>query len=176
MPSTFVAKLNRDEMERRRLGAAKDLLASNPNEWGHQARVAEKYNVSTATVARWNTVLKAKGIEGLRRSNPPGYPSKLTQAHWARLAKMLQEGPIAHGYKTDLWTGPRVQRLIREKFGVTYNANYVTDALKTHLNLSWQKPRRVARERDEEKRQAWLRDEWPELKKGRKKDAGRSPS
>jgi len=105
----------------------------------------------------------------LRRTNPPGKPSYLTPDQWTRLDRMLREGPTRHGYKTDLWTGPRVARLIREKFGADYNPNYVIDVLRTRLGFSWQKPRRIARERDEEKRKAWLETTWPELKKGRKK-------
>ncbi len=168
MPTTFVAKLSRDELERRRLEAGTDLQRGT-----RQADVARKYGVPWRTVHRWKTVLDAKGLEGLRRTKAPGKPSYLTPDQWKQLARMLQQGPTAHGYKTDLWTSPRVQRLIRETFGVRFNPNYVREALKQRLGFTRQRPRRIARERDDEKRQEWLDTTWVELRKGRKTGSGR---
>lgn len=167
MHSTYVAKLSRDELERRRLAAAKDLQETK--DWGAQTRIAKKYGTTTASVSRWNTLLQAKGIDALRRTNPPGRESYLTPDQWTQLAKMLKQGATAHGYKTDLWTSPRVHRLIRETFGVTFSQEYVRHALRDRLGFTRQRPRRIARERDEEKRKAWLTTTWPELKKGRSK-------
>jgi len=162
-------------MERRRLAAGRELLASN-GDWGERARIARKYGVNRGTVSRWAQVLCESGLDGLRRRKPPGASSKLTDEQWERLGRMLKEGATAHGYGTDLWTGPRVQRLIKETFGIAYNPNYVVDILKARFRYSWQKPRRVARERDEAKRKAWLATTWEELKKGPRKGGGPSRS
>ncbi|HLF92042.1 MAG TPA: winged helix-turn-helix domain-containing protein [Planctomycetota bacterium] len=165
MLSTYVAKLSRDELERRRLAAAQDLEQGMP-----QVEVARKYHAHKITVHGWNKTLKTQGKDGLKRKDAPGAEPKLTQPQFERLGRMILEGAVAHGYTTDLWTGKRIQRLIKEEFGVTYNPNYVDDLMRTRFGLSWQKPRRVARERDEAKRKQWLETTWPELKKGRKKN------
>lgn len=88
MHPTYVAKLSRDEMERRRLMAARELQEAD--HWGVQTRIAKKYGVSAATASRWNTTLEEKGRERLRRTNPPGRESYLTPDQWDQLAQMLK--------------------------------------------------------------------------------------
>jgi putative transposase len=171
MHSTYVVKLSRAELERRRLDAARDLLAGVK-----QAAVARSHHTTRASVSRWNKTLRRNGIEALRGTTSSGRPSHLTEEQWAAVERALREGAAAHGFRTDVWTGVRVQRLIREKFAVEYNSNHLIDVLKQRFNLSWQKPHRVARERDEQKRKVWLETTWAETKKGRSTGAGRSPS
>lgn len=89
---------------------------------------------------------------------------------------MLVEGAIAHGFETDVWTGKRVSRLIRDKFGVDYNWKYIPQLLHEQLGLSWQKPNRRPRELDEAKVAKWLSDVWEPAKKGRSKTSGQSGS
>lgn len=168
MQSAYVMRLSREELERRRLAAAKDLLAGVK-----QIEVARRYHTTRASVSRWNKTLRKSGLDELRRKKPKGRASYLSPAQWAQVGEMLREGPIAHGFKNDLWTGPRVRRLIREKFGVQFHEKYVVEILRTRFNLSWQNPHRVARERDEAKRKEWIETKWTEIKKGRSKGAGR---
>jgi putative transposase len=67
-----------------------------------------------------------------------------------RLEKKLLKGAQAAGFPTDLWTCPRVARLISSLFGVTYHVDHIGRLL--HM-LGWspQKPERRAIERDEAK-------------------------
>jgi transposase len=160
MHSNYVAKLTRDELERRRLLAAADLKAGVK-----QIEVARRYGTTRASVSRWAAALDEQGEDALRRRNPPGRPSKLTEAQWARLEQMLIDGPVALGYSTEIWTGKRVQRLVREKFGVRYNVSHLIEVMHERFGMSWQRPRRVARERDEAKRAGWIKTVWEPLKK-----------
>lgn len=169
MHSNYVAKLTRDELERRRLLAAADLKGGM-----RQIEVARKYATTRASVSRWAAALERAGEDALRRRNPPGQPSKLTEAQWARLERMLLDGPRAVGYSTEIWTGKRVQRLVREKFGVRYNVSHLIEIMHERFGMSWQRPRRVARERDEAKRAGWIKTVWEPLKKT--SDAGSAPS
>ena len=174
MPRRYVPKLSRREMERRRLEAGRELLASG-GEWGHQARIAEKYGVTTATVARWNGAVRRKGVEGLRARKAAGQSARLTPAQRERLRGWLLEGALAHGYGTDVWTGKRVARLIRDRFGVAYNPDYVPYLLRTQLGFTWQKPERKPRELDPRKVERFLRT-WRDVKKTPSRGGARSGS
>lgn len=175
MPSRFVSKLERDEMERRRLAAGRELLGAG-EERGAQARIAREYGVSTATVARWKATLDAKGLEGLRGSKAPGKPRQLSAAELRKLREYLIDGAVAHGFETDVWTGKRVSRLISEEFGVKYSWKYVPKLLHDQLGLSWQKPARRPRELNERAVATWLTNVWEPAKRGRSKTSGRSGS
>ena len=60
MYAAVTVTLNRDEMERRRLQAAEDLLKGIT-----QARVARKFGVSRTTASRWYRTLDGQGVESV---------------------------------------------------------------------------------------------------------------
>jgi len=64
------------------------------------------------------------------------------------LEGLLLQGPLAHGYRTNLWTTARIAELIRREFGVWYHRDHV-GRLMHRLQWSPQKPKRRALERDE---------------------------
>ena len=88
MHSTYVVKLSRAELERRRLDAARDLLAGVK-----QAKVAPSHHTTRASVSRWNKTLREKGIAALRGTTSSGRPSHLTEEQWAAVERALREGP-----------------------------------------------------------------------------------
>ena len=74
-------------------------------------------NPPPAPPSTWTqTITKEKGVEGMKR-RPLGRPRQLSQAQCAQLSKVLLEGALAQGFATELWTLPRVAKLIRERFG-----------------------------------------------------------
>ena len=83
------------------------------------------------------------------------------------MQQMLLDGARAAGFATDLWTCPRVRRLIKDRFGVRYHVDSLPRVLRS-LGFSPQKPERRASERDEERIRHWVRHEWPRIKKGLK--------
>lgn len=65
--------------------------------------------------------MNAAGRRRWVSKGPLGQRSKLSERSQAKLAAMLEEGPAAHGWSEDqVWTGPRVARLIGRKFHVSY--------------------------------------------------------
>lgn len=132
----------------------------------HPRQIAAALNCHVRTVYYWLAVARDRGIEGLAARLPPGAPLKLSVAQREHLAEELLRGAMAHGFSTDLWTAPRVQRLIRERFGVEYHVNYIPTLLKA-LNFTPQKPERRARERNEAEIEHWLQCDWPRIKKKR---------
>jgi putative transposase len=112
--------LNRDEMERRRLEAAEDLLKGIP-----QARVARKFGVSRTTASRWCRTLEGQGLERLRKRKAPGRPSRLSTAQMAEVREMFQAGPRALGLESDRWTTARLAHAIETRFGIRYDPDHV---------------------------------------------------
>ena len=82
------------------------------------------------------------------------------------MIEALLAGPVSRGYKTHLWTLPRVAALIKELTGVEYHPGHVWRLLGDN-GFSCQRPERQAVERDETKIRRWKRVEWPEIKKAR---------
>jgi len=77
---------------------------------------------------------------------------------------VLQRGPPAAGYPTELWTLKRMAEVIEKKFGVRYHPGHVWRLLAS-LGWSCQKPERRARESDEAAIERWRRERWAHIKK-----------
>lgn len=151
--------LTREQMEQRRLAAAGDLRRGMK-----QADVARKYGVSEASVSRWAEALREGGPDALRMRKARGAEPKLDGIQRERLVEILKAGPRAAGWSTDLWTGRRVAEVVRREFGMRYNRRYVPVLLRS-LGFTWRKPRRRAREKDEDAKGTWLRTTWRRLRK-----------
>ena len=96
----------------------------------------------------------ASGLPRERGSLPkpqptPGRPAMLTQDQKKQLVQVLLNGPLAAGYRTDLWTLNRVAKAIDQQFGVQYHPSHVWKLL-VGLGWSCQKPERRALPRNEE--------------------------
>lgn len=135
--------------------------------------VARRVGVWPGSVTRWNQAYQGAGEEGLKAKRHPGRKARLSDEDRQRLGDLLLQGPLAHGYKTDLWTLPRVAQVIEEHFGVHYHPAHVWRVLRG-MGWSPQKPERRAREQDEEAVHHWRQETWPSIKKSarRKPDPG----
>jgi len=80
------------------------------------------------------------------------------------LVNLLLQGPMMHGYRSNLWTTARIAELIRSQFGIRYHRDHV-GRLMHSLNWSPQKPERRALERDEQAIARWQQKDWPRIKK-----------
>lgn len=157
-------------LEARRLEAARLLRKG----WS-QAEVARAVGVHRQSVSRWNRTLEEEGLRGLRNGEPPGRKSQLSESDLQELRKVLERGPEALGYATQLWTLRRVSRWIEDRFGIRYSTSQTWRILHK-LGFSPQRPERRARERDEEAIQHWKRVRWPALKKTQNAGGKRSSS
>jgi putative transposase len=129
-------------------------------------QVAAAFDRHVNTVYRWLAVARDQGVDGLASQCHPGASPKLTDRQREHLIDQLLAGATVSGFSTDLWTAPRVQRLIREQFGVEYHVNYIPTLLKT-FGFTPQKPECRARERDEAAIAHWLTCDWSRIKKKR---------
>lgn len=148
-----------EELERQRFRAVALLEA------GHRpGEVARRLGVSPAAVSQWKKLYQQAGSEGLKATPHPGPKPKLMVSQRRKLERLLLKGPLAHGYRTDLWTLRRIAEVIERHFGVSYDPSGVWHLLKA-LGWSCQKPERRAREADEEAMIGWRRQPWLQIKK-----------
>ena len=148
-----------EELEHRRQLAVQRYLE------GYSAdEIAEFLDVAPRTVWRWLARFHEQGPEGLASRPVPGRPPKLTTTQEKVIRRWLTEDPTKQGFATELWTGPRLAELIRQEFGICLNPQYLCTWMRAR-GFTPQKPQRVAREGDPEEVTAWLKFQWPRIKK-----------
>ena len=99
----------------------------------------------------------------------------MSQAQWVALLRLLKRGAVAAGFDTERWTLKRIAALIRREFGVRYHFRSLGRLLHAR-GWSPQRPPTRARERDEALVEAWLRRDWPRIKRGLSEAGGSLPS
>jgi len=147
------------EMEKRRLQAGK-LFAKEIS----APEAARRLGVARQVAYRWKQAWEKGGKAALASKGPAGPKPKLTAEQTQKVTAALLAGPVAQGYKTNLWTLPRVALLIKDLTGVSYHPGHVWRLLGAS-GFSCQRPERRAVERDEKAIRKWQRVEWPALKK-----------
>ena len=122
---------------------------------GHSLNeVGRRIGCNASSVMRWRNARRRGGAKALRVRFSPGRPWKLTATQRKRLVRFLLQGPVAHGYRTNLWTTIRIAEIVQRKFGIRYHRAHV-GRLMHSLKWTPQKPERRALERDEEKIKRW---------------------
>lgn len=129
-----------------------------------QSEIARELGVTRTSVHRWHTAWRRGGTPALRGAGRAGRRPKLVATDLRALDQSLREGALAWGFATDLWTLPRVARVIKKITGVEYHSGHVWRILR---GLDWtrQRPARRAKERDETAIQQWVAKDWPRVKK-----------
>jgi transposase len=128
------------------------------------AEVARLVGASLSSVKRWKQALAQGGVKALAAVPHSGPKPRLSIDQKQQLVNILRQGPLAAGFKTDLWTCERVAEVVRQTFGVSYHPDHLGRILHD-LGFTPQKPRVVARERDEAAIAHWPRYKWPAIKK-----------
>jgi transposase len=147
------------ELEARRRRAAECFQA------GESLRsVADRFGVNFSSVKRWKRAWREGGVDALSAKPHPGGVSKLSDQQRDELVDLVVAGPLAAGFKTDLWTCERIAAIVRQQFGVVYHRGHLARML-NDLGFSPQKPRTIAREQDPEAVERWRRQDWPRIKK-----------
>jgi transposase len=145
---------------RRRLAVQRALEGYSTQE------VAEFLDVDPRSVRRWVSAYRRGGAPCLLSRSSPGRPPKLTLLQGKILRRWLTDSPTEHGFDTELWTAPRLARLIHEEFDVQLNPRSLRARLRER-GFTPQKPQRVPRERDPKGIAAWRESDWPRIQKKR---------
>jgi transposase len=149
------------ELERRRRLAVARVRS------GHtQTDVANFLGVHPNSVWRWMEAYREKGMAGLRAHNPTGRPPKLSAAQEREVLRWFRRLPSEFGFPTELWTAPRVAKLMAKHFHVRFHPRYVCQWL-AQRRITPQKPALRSYKRNDREVRHWLREEWPRIKKVR---------
>ncbi len=161
-------KRNFDALEKRRLRAVR-LFEEGMN----QSEVARRHKVPRQTSHRWHKAWESGGSAALKKAARAGRKARLSAEQKKELTKALLEGPRAHGFETDVWTLPRMARLMEKLTGVTYHPDHMSRLMK-QLGFSYQRPAKRARERNEKQILEWKKTVWPRIKKSPKRGQDRN--
>lgn len=132
------------------------------------AVIAKSVQVGWRTVYKWIAKEAADGIESLRSSKAPGPEPKLKEKQVADLLACISQPATKHGFKTELWTGPRLRHLIKERYNIEYHRKHLPRLL-TRLGLCLKFPERRALEQDPEKVSDWKLNRFPKIIKKAKR-------
>jgi transposase len=123
--------------------------------------VARILGVDVASLRRWRRQAR---FAGGRTSRPPaGRPARLTVQDGERLEALLLQGAEAPGWPNNLWTGPRVGKLIKEHFGVEYHPDYVGAILKRRRRWTLPRPQRQHPDGDDAAVAQGVQEQFPRI-------------
>ena len=97
------------ELEARRRRAAEYFHARKP-----LPEIADLVGVHVSSVKRWKRAWEDGGVKALAAKPHPGPAPKLSAKQKEQLVALLTAGPLAAGYRTDLWTCGRVAEVVRK--------------------------------------------------------------
>jgi transposase len=126
--------------------------------------IAADVGKARSSVNRWLQWYESDGIDGLVTVKPPGAVPRLSETELSLLVKLVEDGPLASGYDSGVWTGPMIGNLIEKKFGVRYHNHHIPRLLHK-LGFSVQRPRKRLARADKEKQAYWLNTRFPKIKK-----------
>lgn len=129
--------------------------------------LAEELGVQRGAINKWLQWFEAEGAEGLRTGISPGRQPRLSDEQQARLAGIIEAGPVSVGYQAGVWTGPMIGDLIERLFGVRYHNHHVPRLLNA-MGFSVQRPRKRLARADLDAQAYWLRNTFPAIKKKRR--------
>lgn len=129
-----------------------------------QVEIARVLGVTKGAVSQWLSVYRMKGLDALRYRKIAKKSCRLSEEQKNELCDLLGQGPEHFGYAGDVWTLPRIRELILHKFGIKYCLSSVCRILKK-IDWTCQKPVVRAAQRNEETRENWLQEKWPQIKK-----------
>jgi len=118
--------------------------------------------VSKETIRQWIRDYLNQKMNSLKLKPKSGRPPKLTKTQRKTLFKLIAAGPQAAGFPGACWRTPMIQKLIQDRFNVTYNIHYISELLK-NMGFSFQRATFIASQRNAEDRNKWLFETWPEI-------------
>ena len=126
--------------------------------------LAAELGVQRGAINKWLRWYEVEGVDGLCTGKAPGRAPRLTDAQREELAKIIEDGPLAAGYQSGVWTGPMIRDLIEQRFGVRYHKHHIPRLL-NQMGFSVQRPRRKLVKADPTQQDRWQRYTYPRLKK-----------
>src|SRR4051812_45870552 len=127
--------------------------------------IAASLGFDDQTVRRWLRDYRRGGLEALKAKLHPGPVPRMTEEQKQELLTLLEQPPDAYsadGLAGRLWIAAKIARLIKSRFGVSYHPSHVGQMMHD-LGYSQQLPHKRPKERDKQKIEQWLKEQWPRI-------------
>jgi len=132
------------------------------------SKIAEAFGVNIRAVIRWNTNYKKEGKKSLRSKKALGPSYKLSEKEIKNILSILYDDATIYGFENPLWNCKMVQQIILKRIGKKIHTTNIMRLFKK-LNLSPQKPERIASQRDRIAIRKWKSEEWPKIEEHRRR-------
>jgi len=130
--------------------------------------IAHAFGLNRRAVSRWFTVYKEFGRKALKSKKAQGPDYKLSEKEIKKIILILYDDATIYGFENPLWTCKMVQQTIFKQTSKKIHTTNIMRLFKK-LNLSPQKPKRLASQRNEKIIKKWKREEWPKIEEHRRK-------
>lgn len=130
--------------------------------------IAHAFDLNRRAVTRWFTIFKKDGKVALRSKKASGPSFKLTEKEIKNIISILYDDATIYGFENPLWNCKMVQQTIFKQTGKKIHTTNIMRLFKK-LNLSPQKPERLASQRNEKAIRRWEIEEWPKIEEHRRK-------
>jgi transposase len=149
------------ELEKRRHLAVRRVLEGRP-----AAEVARFLEVHERTVRGWVSRYQTSGQQALAARPHPGPKPRLTPGQQSEVLSWFSQNPTdpAFGFPTELWTGVRAAKLIRERWDVKLHPHHLLRWLRQR-GITPQRVRRRPRGHNPLEMKRWASEEWPRILK-----------
>ena len=110
-------------------------------------------------------------------NKPTGRPAtggRLQHKYWLDFQRILMtKSPRDFEIPSTIWDRKSIAFLLEKKFGVVLSKTSITELL-AKMGFSAQRPSSIATQRNEKKIEAWLKEDYPSIKKKPKQKAVKS--
>ena len=127
--------------------------------------IAASLGLDDQTVRRWLRDYRRGGMEALKAKLHPGPKPRLSDQQKQQLLELLGRPPDDYGgdgLAGTLWTAAKIGTLIKSRFGVSYHPSHIGQMMHD-LGYSQQLPHKRPKERDEQKMDQWVKEQWPRI-------------
>ncbi len=131
-------------------------------------KIASAFGVNRRAVTRWLYSYKHNGKSALKSKKANGPSYKLSQKEIDKIMSILHDDATDYGFENPLWNCKMVQQTILKQTGKKIHTTNIMRLFKK-LNLSPQKPERLASQRNQRAINKWKKEEWPKIEKHRRR-------
>lgn len=168
MKTTDARRLTQDQLTDLRRRGVQAVQNGEP-----PAAVASVLGVAVSTVFGWLAIYRSGGWDALNAGRRGGRPPKLDAAKLRWLYDTVtMKDPRQLKFDFALWNSRMIVALLQKQFGITISKSSVCRLL-NQLGLSPQKPLWRAYQKDPERVEKWLREEYPALRAQARREGAR---
>lgn len=126
--------------------------------------VIKALGFNRSVVYSWLKRFQRDGVEGLKFKGIPGKKPKLTKEQLRKLCRIITDkNPRQLKFEFALWTRAMVRKLIMNEFGAILSESQVGRLLR-QMDMSPQRPLHRATQRDPERVESWIKEEFPAIR------------